>query len=298
MAGKRMTNMNSAMPSDDWLQKKNDELRAKDIHPRQRPWLVLIEWLKITGKATQLREPDVKRIFDWFSANTKPGSQAMGPVFTGVIYFDGCMWPIDMPLVLGRVTLNASNSLDTMPGAIKDALLNNQQERIRYVSVWCDCAAYCYGLANLIASVRGNPFALELLRSADMQLRASATLLLAPNPDQKSTESSRLAIEMFLKVFLAVCDSLTEETAKQRYGHDLIKSAKRCAEVFPCSEFDYSIEMVKYFPAIGDRYKAIPVSLQDLAMAFYLTLHTAAHIVRTLTGTGIKPQFQGQGNPK
>src|SRR5947209_3949786 len=123
-------------PTDEWLEQINEELRKKDVPHKQRPWEAWMEWSKYAGVSSSLGDEDVKKIFDWFEKNTKAGSQYFGPMYMGSLYYDTCFWPIFIPVVFGRVKLDASNSLRTMPETIKSRLMKDKQEFMQYVAVW------------------------------------------------------------------------------------------------------------------------------------------------------------------
>ena len=132
--------------TDEWLEQINEELRKKDVPHKRRPWDAWREWSKHVGVSTSLADEDVKKIFEWFEKNAKAGSQYIGPMYVGSLYYDSCFWPIVIPVVAGRVKLDASKSLRTMPEPIKARLMRDRDSFINYAAIWADCADYGFGI--------------------------------------------------------------------------------------------------------------------------------------------------------
>src|SRR5689334_9624564 len=96
-----------SQPTEEWLQNINARFRSQNVPPKQRPWLAWQQWTKETRQTLSLGDDALRRIFSWFEHNTRAGSQYIGPFYTGAFYYDSCFWPVIIPLVFGRVQLNA-----------------------------------------------------------------------------------------------------------------------------------------------------------------------------------------------
>src|SRR5262249_46574355 len=103
-----------------------------------------------------------------------------------------------IPVVLGRVQLNARDSLKTMPDAVASGLFRDRNELMDFMTFWGNCLDYGFGIDGT-QSAALNEFARQLLNSADQRLTATVSLLLQTRPNSSSLESSRMATEMFLK---------------------------------------------------------------------------------------------------
>lgn len=275
-------------PTEEWLEQINEELRKKDVPHKQRPWEAWMEWSKYAGVSTSLGDEDVKKIFDWFEKNTKAGSQYFGPMYMGSLYYDSCFWPIFIPVMFGRVKLDASNSLRTMPETIKSRLMRDKQEFMEYVAVWADCIDYAFGIEGLCNGKNTSAFGQELFRSGDQQLNATVSLLHEENPNPKAMESSRMATEMFLKAFLASKAGLTEKEAKDKIGHNLEKALNMCLDVDKTSELQVIRSGLPIFPEIADRYKGTDKTPKELWHGYGIAQFIGTTVVRSLTGRDIR----------
>jgi hypothetical protein len=275
-------------PTDDWLEQINEELRRKDVPHKQRPWEAWREWSKFIGLPTSLGDEDVKKIFDWFDKNTKAGSQYIGPMYVGSFYYDSCFWPIVIPVVAGRVKLDAANSLRTMPDTIKARLKRERHPYFTYAAVWADCADYAFGIEEAIKDNSVGAFGRELLRSGNQQLNATVTLLHEDIPNPKSIESARMATEMFLKAFLAGKAALTEKEAKDKIGHNLEKALDRCLVVDNKSELQSVRSDLHSFPEVGDRYKGGDKTPRELWLGYGTAQFVGTTVVRAFTNRDVR----------
>lgn len=149
--------------TEEWLEKINEGFRKDDIPHRQRPWLAWREWAKHTGLPISLGDDVVKRIFAWFEKNTKAGSQYIGSLYTGALYYDSCFWPVLIPVAFGRIRLDARDALKTMPEAIVQRLWRDRIEVAQYASLFADCIDYGFGIDELRKNNSFGGFTHELL---------------------------------------------------------------------------------------------------------------------------------------
>jgi hypothetical protein len=271
-------------PTDEWLEQINEELSKRDVPHKRRPWEAWMEWPKYVGISTSLDDEDVKQIFNWFEKNTKAGSQYFGPMYVGSLYYDSSFWPIVIPVVLGRVKLDASKSLRTMPDSIKARLIRDRNVFINYVFIWTDCVDYGFGIEEAIKSSGLGTFGHELIRSGNQQLNATITLLHEDIPNPKSMESARMATEMFLKTYLVAKAGLTEKAAKATIGHNLEKALDECIAVDNQTELKVIQSDLGFFPNIGDRYKGTDKTLSELWKGYQIAQFAGTTVVRILTG--------------
>ncbi len=84
-----------------------------------------------------------------------------------------------------------------------------------------------------------------------------------------------MATEMFLKAYLGIFGSITEEDARKRFSHDLDKLLRECARVRSSSDLDNLSELTRVFPPIGDRYRALEYDGQQLWSGYDAALRLA-----------------------
>jgi len=135
--------------SDDWLRAINRDFREQDIEPRRRPWLAIQRYSQEFGVSVDFSSPFANRIFEWFQSHTQPGTHIIGPLFTGVFYFDACFWPVSIPHAYGTVSINALDSLESMPDTLKQEIMATPRDAWNYVLLWVDCLDYAYGFDDM-----------------------------------------------------------------------------------------------------------------------------------------------------
>jgi hypothetical protein len=269
-----------------WLRERNAEFRRNDVPPKQRPWIAWLEWANHVGESISLNDSVVKEIFNWFERNSKVGLQYINPLYVGAYYCDSAFWPVVIPVVFGRVQLNARESLRTMPDGVSASLFKNRNELMEFMSLWGNCLDYGFGIEHL-HSVPPNTFAKELFSSADQRLTATVSLLLLDPPNASSMESSRMATEMFLKAYLATTAGLTESEAR-RIGHNLDEALNRCLSANPNSDLQAIRSSLIVFPDVGDRYKGKDRPLGILWKAYETAQSVGTTICRSLTGRDVR----------
>lgn len=273
---------------DEWLQTINEVFSKNDIPHKQRPWKACGEWSKYTGMPVSMNGETAQQIFSWFEKNTKAGSQLIGPMYTGVFYYDSCFWPVFIPIIYGTVKINARDSLKTIPETILIRLWKDRTKLLEYIAVWSDCFDYALGLDDILKSRPPSGFGQNLLNSGDQQLNAAISLLLEQTPNTKAMESARMATEMFLKAFLAIKAGLTEKDAKNRIGHNLEKALKECLIIDPKSELHVIVKDIKRFPDIGDRYKGGDKPLKELWSNYAIAQSAGTTVIRSLSGRDVR----------
>ncbi|PWT76536.1 MAG: hypothetical protein C5B59_06260 [Bacteroidetes bacterium] len=269
-----------------WLQNLNAEFRRNDVPPKQRPWIAWQEWATHSGESLSLNDDVVKEIFNWFEKHSKAGLQYIQPLYVGAYYYDSTFWPVVIPVVFGRVQLDARESLKTMPDAVASGVFRDRNELMDFMSFWANCLDYGFGIEGT-QSAALNEFAKRLLSSADQRLTATVSLLLQNQPNSSCLESSRMATEMFLKAYLAVHSGLTENDAK-RIGHDLNEALSRCVTATPSSELRTLVNDLNVFPDVGHRYQGSEEPQGILWKAYETAQYVGATVCRSFTGRDVR----------
>jgi len=271
-------------PSDEWLKSTNEKLSREEVPHARRPWEAWLSWCEDAGVSSSLNDPDVKRIFDWFEQNTKAGSQRFGPLYVGSFYYDTCFWPVFIPVVVGKRTLDPTKSLRTMPASIKQRLQRDRHEFTHYLSVWADCVDFAFGVEACMRSACPNAFSRELFKSGTQELNETVTLLHERTPNPSAYESARMTTEKFLKAFPASKNRLTEREAIKVFGHNLIRLLTRCLEVDGKSELRAIRTELNRLPQVRERYTGAHRTNVQLWHAYSVAQFAAATVVRSVTG--------------
>ena len=271
------------MVSEDWLRKLNKEFRKAGVEQRRRPWDAIRRYSTEFNVSVDLSSDLAKRIFEWFEANSKPGAHQVGSLYEAVYFYDSEFWSVSIPIVYGTVELNALKSLYQMPEHIKTELISDNKQAWDYVVFWADCADYGLGLDDLKKTGGLDSYGMQLLVSGDQELRATTSILKQPRPYSRAILTCRMAVEIFLKSFIALKDGLTEKQAKA-IGHDLNKGLDKFIEVSGYDHWEAVRGKLSKFPSINERYKEQEVPLNLLWDGFAMAQSLGAVVIREHTG--------------
>src|SRR5260370_39417026 len=136
-------------------------------------------------------------LFEWFYARSPGGAHFVPAMYEGVFYFDSAFWAMRVPRIFGMdLKLNISEFIE-MPPPVKDKLFLDAKAAGEYKSAWADSFDYSYGLDD--NEFKRQPPDKPFLAAAVQQLSSAVSLLREVPPNHKAMESSRMAVEMFLK---------------------------------------------------------------------------------------------------
>jgi hypothetical protein len=272
----------------DWLVATNLEMSKEEIPYISRP-------LKALGRLSEERKisisipsPLADEIFKWFEEHSPADAHAIGALFTGAFYFDAYFWKLEIPIAFGVVQLNALDSLRQMPKTVKAQLERDRIMMWRFVELWVDSLDYGYGIDDLghgsrLPPMGNQPFATQLMVSAHRELTASVRLLTETRtPNAKALESARMATEMYLKAYLAMHASLSEDASKQ-LGHNLEKLVAACKSARLNDDITDLSKHVSVFPPIGARYQGAEHENQRLWSGYAVALRTGVTFTRSIT---------------
>ena len=268
-------------PTEAWLSEVNLDLATKDVPPEGRPWQAFSAYELASGFPVALGSARAKRIFDWFERNTKPGTQIMPPFMLFAYYFDASFWSSPMPVIFGQPSVNPYDSIQ-MPPHVFQRLLADSTAALEYARYWALCYDYAYGTDDFLKT-GATAFALNLAVAARDQMTAATALLLEQQPNIRALEASALAMEMVLKLFLAVRDGLTDETARKQYRHGIPDLLSRCTTIAPAAGFASVVADTGVFPPTAERYQKVERSRGDLWRGYALAVRTGAVVMNELT---------------
>ncbi len=213
-------------PTVEWLIAINEKFRKEDVPPKARPFLALEAFSKEFNCSIAIPSEMANMIFEWFYENTKDGSHNMGPLYRGTYYFDSCFWPVYILNQFGKCRINAFDSLESMPPRFREQIKANKKQSWDFVLLWVNCLDYAWGYEDIINDAKFQGLALNFIKSADKELRATVSLLLQDNPEVKAIESARMSVEMFLKAIVIIANSWDEDEIRKKIGHNLVRAAQ------------------------------------------------------------------------
>jgi hypothetical protein len=138
-----------------WLSDRNAEFRRDGVPAKQRPWIAWQDWATFSGESLSLNDDVVKEIFSWFEKNTNAGTQYIRPLYVGAYYYDCEFWPVVIPVVCGRVQLDARESLRTMPDTVAASLFKDRNELMEFMLLWGNCLDYGFGIEEVQSTSNG-----------------------------------------------------------------------------------------------------------------------------------------------
>jgi hypothetical protein len=100
-----------------------------------------------------------------------------------------------------------------------------------------------------------------------------------------------MAVEIFLKMFLARKAGLTEPAAIA-FGHNLSKILNACHVAEPKHDVLHIQSEIGIFPDISDRYTGPDLPEPTLWKAYGLAQYTAAAVIRSFTDRDTRPQIR------
>ena len=268
-------------------------MRKADIHPRQRPFKSLDEFSKEFNCPVLIPSETADIIFNWFNKNTPSGSQAIGPLFRGAYYFDSLFWPVYVPIIYGRVQIDAFSALETMHENFKTQIKADRTELWNYTLLWADCVDYAYGFDDLRHDERFEGLTKNFIQSGNKELSGAIAMLLQNRPESKSIESCRMAIEMFLKAIIIEKAGWNENKLRKNIGHNLNTAAQKVIELTDRKELKKLLPEYDFFPAIHERYSGKDWEPKYLWKAYCLSQATATIFTKMYSDRDI----EGRGTP-
>ncbi|WP_414526372.1 hypothetical protein [Nodularia chucula] len=267
-------------PSEDWLRAINEKFRSEDVPPKARPILAILEYSK-QFNCSWISPSDIdKTIETWFDENTKPGSHKIGSLYKGTFYFDSCFWQIDIPIGIGCYPVKAFDSLTLMPDNLKKEIQAKPQILREFIAVWLNCVDYAYGYNDILQLNTFNELATSFIKSAHKELQAKVSLLLEESPQAKAIETSRMAVEMYLKAILIIKNGWNDETQVRKIGHDLDKAVEQCIKLANNQHLEILKDKLNFFPPISERYKAKEWKTSELWFGYSIAQYIATTFTR------------------
>ena len=127
-----------------------------------------------------------------------------------------------------------------------------------------------------------NEFGLQLLMSADQELRSATSILSQHRPDPRAILNCRMALEIFFKSYVALKNGLTQSEAKA-IGHNLNKGLDKFIEASGLDDWESKRQLLSIFPDIHERYQEQDITFQRLWDGYSLAHSVGAVIIREFT---------------
>lgn len=270
-----------------WLAAANRRYAQQGLPHKARPLRAISDFAAENRCTLGLDDPIAKAMFEWFQAHSPPGSHQVGSIFEGVFYYDAAFWPVSVPIIFGTLSINAFDSLETMPEQIKRQLSMSHDDASSYVEHWLNCMDYGYGHDDIRQLGKLKPRTMSLLAAADGDIRGAMSQLLEPHPNLKAMMSLRMAVEIFLKAALVEKLGHAEKDLRT-IGHDLSLAAKSCWEATGVRDFSRIQSEIELLPPVASRYEAPAWMASDVWKAVTLAQYTAASVTRFLSGRDLR----------
>lgn len=270
------------MISDDWIKNINREFRAEGIDQRRRPWEAIQHYSDEFEVSVGIPSDISKAIFKWFETHAKPGIHQVGSLYEAVYYYDSQFWVISIPIVFGAVRLDPQNSLQQMPDTIKQEMMSDNRQAQDYLIYWADCLDYGMGMDELRNTKHMNEFGIQLLLSADQELKAATSMLSQHSPGPRAILNCRMALEIFFKSYVALKKGLTDNQARNM-GHDLNKGLDMFIAASGLKDWEGIRHLLQVFPKINERYKEQDISYQNLWNGYSLAHSVGSVVAREFT---------------
>lgn len=280
-----------------WLAAANRRYSAEGIPHKERPFQAVSDFTREHSCSLAMDDPLAKTIFDWFFENSPPGAHQVGPVYTGVHFYDTAFWPVHVPLTFGKVSVNAMDCLETMPPQIKKILEANHRDIRTYVVHWANCMDYGYGQMDLDGASPIQPRALQLLNAANAELVGANAQLLVLRPNVKAILGMRMASEIFLKAVLVQERNFTDSQL-MKISHKLEDAANACAEATGERAFEDIAKRASLYPPVSARYDDTEWLNTCVWQAASLTQLTAATVTRLYTDRDMRASILSTELPR
>lgn len=248
-----LPNLDDDVISDEWLSNANTRYRAESLPAKRRPFEALLDYTREKHGAISFTSPAAAKVFRWFKARTAPGADHIGALFTGSYFYDAHFWPVTIPIGYGNVKLDAFQSLETMPDAVKIELSRDSDELRTYVLYWIDCVDYAFGYDDIRKFGALSERSMALLKNADHELRGAIDLVSDLHPNPRAAFNARMATELFVKALL-VERARYDDKALKDLSHNLDKLFEHAEAICPANEITVLRGLTAVFPRIDERY--------------------------------------------
>lgn len=233
-----------------WLFEMNEELSRANIPEEQRPRVAQWEWKKSQGNSAESRYEDMVRINQWFRDRVNHHSIKVGPKFIGCYFYDDFFWPVVIPLIFGKVDWEPLYSINALPPRLLEKLESNREAKSKYEQHYSHCNIYGRRIRRLVECKDSSKF----LNSACQHLDTSVKQLLDESPNPAVVQTSRMAVELFMKAYVDMFVGISDSKAR-KLGHNLKKCMNECTKLDSGTLFLNLADGLDVFPNVRERYE-------------------------------------------
>lgn len=285
----------------DWLTVFDQHCTNIGMEIKDRPWdaFVKISTAKHMARSGQespqavplsLVGKEFRDIYDWYAK--KYPQLFKIPINTKIPFFhNGFFWAIDICMILGKTSDAPVNDIiHSMPESEFKSLEKVNLEG--YHHFWADCVDYIFGY-DFFLKTEQTGLGKNVLIAADEHLKIAAFALFQSPPQAMMVHSAVLAVEMYLKGFLCIKKSLTEEQLKKDYGHKLGKLIDSFLEIEPTSRLKSAKQaMLRWLPSVNNRYVPSEDTPFGLWEVYRIAQFTTAEVLRFLSGSDVRKRVE------
>lgn len=272
---------------DAWLNDLYLECIQKNIPHNMRTLEVALRIHSFLNNFSIQHIPEKEYALQWMQERCKPNCDNL-PRSILAFYFDTEFWELNIPLSYGKVQIKPLEYL-SMPISLKTLLEQNANNADYYTKYWIDCFDFEYGLREIPPALyETNSFAIKLLLSGAQNLNAATASLLYTTHNNQIIMSIRMALEMFIKSYIAFNDPSTKtykekEKQAKNIGHDLKKGLEILQTLTAIKINAKIFDTLELFPSIHQRYSPENMEIQNIAQCYELTLRLGVMVTRSIT---------------
>lgn len=256
------------------------ELLAQDLKLHQRPFHVVMRWMKVNGHSGDVFD---KRIWgplmETYRRLYPSGDFSIPPMLSGGVAIRDQMYSVRVPLGYGTVSIEPLKLIEIPQAELELAFRHFPDQGWRAFYGACDALDFAYGVDDLIREGTPKP---DLFVNARSNVSATTRILQGDVDIDAAVQSSCLSAELALKGALAHLG--LNDQALKALSHSLPNLAAKLVELAPGPKDARLIAAVQQFPNyVGARYAAhglTRIQLMELAMRAQFV---AADAVRRIT---------------
>jgi hypothetical protein len=188
--------------------------------------------------------------------------------------------------------INPGDSLYSMPLSIKDDIFSKPNTAWDYVITWATTHDYGWGYSEMSDGLDDS--GIRLLKSGNDHLKSAISQLLGDSRTARVSDTSRMAVEIFMKSFIALKVGLTDAESR-KYSHDLDKLVQRCKSLSKSVEWEMIENSLNTFPDIKDRYDSPKFDPVVSWISYFAALSVGCAITREFTTRDIRTQVYPPG---
>ena len=168
----------------EWLERQNVDFNKEELAHGRRADEAIRRWSILNAFPISISSLRAKQVYEWFRANTKPGSDWIGPLADAAFYHGGAFWEVTVPLCFGQPQMNPHDML-RMPASVKANFCRERNDVFVFLKLFADLYDYYYTVEDVRESFHGNPLLEGFIASGRKHLTSASTFLLETRPNPR-----------------------------------------------------------------------------------------------------------------